>query len=108
MKVMEEESTEARIEMMKKSEQMMSRKQKRREVQCAVNLAKLLEQYQLDQSEDYVNFRTAMQAEAKELASTAFGGALIGVLVSKNLSRGMYIKNKPRHTLDLNTTLLQV
>ncbi|ETV98080.1 hypothetical protein H310_09364 [Aphanomyces invadans] len=56
-------------------------KQKRREVLCAVHLANLLDnQYATDVSEKHINFRTTMTATAQELASTAFGGTLIGVV----------------------------
>jgi DnaJ-domain-containing protein 1 len=75
-------------EMMLKAEGTLTRKQKKREIQCALNLAKLLDSYLQDKSEDHVSFRTAIKAEATELASTAFGGTLIGVLVF-DLNKGL-------------------
>jgi hypothetical protein len=69
-------------EMVQASEMKLKRKQKKREIQCALNLAKLLENYILDTTDEKLSFRTSIQAEAKELAATAFGGTLIGVLVT--------------------------
>jgi curved DNA-binding protein CbpA len=43
----------------------MNLRQKRREVKCAVNLAKLLEGYLTDKSEDFINFKTVIRSEAK-------------------------------------------
>jgi DnaJ-domain-containing protein 1 len=68
-------------EMMSKGESKLKRKQKKREIQCAINLAKLLDGFLKDESEDHISFRTAIKAEATELSATAFGGTLIGVLV---------------------------
>ncbi|KAI8899650.1 X-domain of DnaJ-containing-domain-containing protein [Globomyces pollinis-pini] len=72
--------TEVQFEQMASAEKKMKLKQKKREVQCAVNLAKLLDQYLQDTSEDHLSFIASMRAEAEELAATAFGGTLIGVL----------------------------
>ncbi|RHY77618.1 hypothetical protein DYB38_003868 [Aphanomyces astaci] len=56
-------------------------KQKRREVLCAVHLATLLDDlYTTDVSDKHINFRTSVTATAAELAATAFGGTLIGVV----------------------------
>ncbi|CAK4726299.1 unnamed protein product [Aphanomyces euteiches] len=55
-------------------------KQRKREVHCAVYLATLLESYATDTSENHINFRTSISTTAKELASSAFGGTLIGVV----------------------------
>ncbi|KAJ3255558.1 hypothetical protein HK103_006194 [Boothiomyces macroporosus] len=68
------------LDQMQRIEHQMKLKQKKREVQCAVNLAKLLDKYIEDKSEDHVAFKTHVEAEAKELGATAFGGTLIGVL----------------------------
>lgn len=51
--------------------------QKKRVVQCAVNLAAKLERY-LDG--DVEGFRAAAQEEATELSQTTFGAALLGVI----------------------------
>jgi hypothetical protein len=69
-------------EMVQASELKLKRKQRKREIQCALNLAKLLDDYGRDNTDDKLSFRTTIQAEAKELTATAFGGTLIGVLVS--------------------------
>jgi hypothetical protein len=55
-------------------------KQEKREVQCAVKLAKLLDNYIQDSTAEKTGFTTMIEAEAKDLASTSFGSALIGVL----------------------------
>ncbi|OQR96407.1 hypothetical protein ACHHYP_15818 [Achlya hypogyna] len=89
-------------------------KQKKREVQCAVYLAGLLDSYLQDTSENHINFRTSITATAQELASTAFGGTLIGVVgyvyeeqalkhlgFKKSLAAGLGLKNvaKSAHVL---------
>lgn len=55
-------------------------KQEKREVQCALKLAKLLDTYIQDSSIEKTGFKTMLEAEAKDLSSTSFGSALIGVL----------------------------
>lgn len=55
-------------------------RQRRREVQCAVNLAEKLNEYLTDETDGHLMFKAVIENEAKELASTAFGGTLIGVL----------------------------
>ncbi len=72
----------AQMENLSKADKLMRLKQKKREVTCAVNLAKVLDRYIEDNSEDRIAFSTFLRAEAKELAATAFGGTLIGVVVS--------------------------
>lgn len=52
-------------------------RQKRREVQCAVNLASKLQQF-VDGDSD--GFRAAAQAEALELSQTPFGATLLGLI----------------------------
>ncbi|KDO19323.1 hypothetical protein SPRG_15525 [Saprolegnia parasitica CBS 223.65] len=89
-------------------------KQKKREVQCAVYLASLLDQYLQDASEGHISFRTSITATASELASTAFGGTLIGVVgyvyeeqalkhlgFKKSIAAGLGFKNvaKSAHVL---------
>jgi DnaJ-domain-containing protein 1 len=59
----------------------MEAKQRKREILCAVNLAKVLDQYIQDQSEEKISFNTFVIAEAKDLVATKIGGTLIGVLV---------------------------
>lgn len=81
LKAIDGDANEFQFEMMKKSEMKMKLKKKKREVQCAVNLAKLLDRYLQDTSEDHLNFKNELKIEAQELSSTAFGGTLIGVLV---------------------------
>lgn len=76
------EAEDIQLETMKKAEVKMRTKQKKREIHCAVNLAKLLDSYLADTSEEHISFITAIKSEAKELSATAFGGTLIGVLVS--------------------------
>ena len=66
------------LDRMSSTEAKIKRKQKKREVTCAVNLAKFLDQYL--ESEDSLGFKTSLIAETEELSSTAFGGTLIGVL----------------------------
>jgi X-domain of DnaJ-containing len=67
-------------EKMEKAERSSKQRQRKREVTCAVNLAKLLDNYLNDSSEEFVAFKTTIKAEAKDLTETAFGGTLIGVL----------------------------
>ena len=59
----------------------MKRKQKKRELNCALKLAAILDKYLQDQSEDHLNFKTFLKSEAESLTGNAFGGTLIGVLV---------------------------
>uniref|UniRef100_A0A7S2SMW4 J domain-containing protein n=1 Tax=Mucochytrium quahogii TaxID=96639 RepID=A0A7S2SMW4_9STRA len=64
----------------------MEFRQKQREVQCAVNLAKTLESYINESAAnpgvpcDHPEFRKIVAAEAAELSSTPFGGTLLGVV----------------------------
>ena len=51
--------------------------QKKRQVQCAVNLTKKLQQY-VDGDEE--GFRMAAREEAKELSQSPFGATLLGVI----------------------------
>ena len=81
LQAMDEKNTEQSMKMMREGELLRLKKQKKREVLAAVNLAKLLEPYFGDESEDHLNFRLKIIGEAKELAGTPFGGTLIGVLV---------------------------
>ncbi|KAJ3119264.1 hypothetical protein HK100_000394 [Physocladia obscura] len=71
---------EQQEEIFKKNQYLMSRGQKQREVRCAVNLAKYLNNYIGDESPKHENFRKFLETDAKELTSTSFGGVLIGVL----------------------------
>jgi DnaJ-domain-containing protein 1 len=66
---------------MKKAEGALAIKQRKREVKCAGNLAKLLDSYVFDLNEEKNGFYTTVETEAKELSSSLFGAALIGVLV---------------------------
>ncbi|KAF0718351.1 Aste57867_1748 [Aphanomyces stellatus] len=90
--------------------------QKKREVTCAVFLATLLDEYMEDKSENHVNFRTKIKADAAELASTAFGGTLIGVVgyvyeeqahrhlgFRKNIAAGLGLQNVTRSAHVLST-----
>ena len=81
LQAMDEKNTEQSIKMMKEGEILRAKKQKRREVLAAVNLAKLLDPFINDDSEEHLNFRLKIIGEAKDLAGTPFGGTLIGVLV---------------------------
>lgn len=81
LKVVSGDDEKSRFEGMAKAEKQMKFKQKKREVTCALNLSKHLDQYLQDNSDEKVSFRAYVQAEAKELSSTAFGGTLIGVVV---------------------------
>ncbi|OQS03917.1 hypothetical protein THRCLA_03800 [Thraustotheca clavata] len=89
-------------------------KQRKREVKCAVYLSNLLDSYLSDTSEKHINFRTSITATAQELASTAFGGTLIGVVgyvyeeqalkhlgFKKSIAAGLGLKNvaKSAHVL---------
>ncbi|KAJ3073745.1 hypothetical protein HDU98_000808 [Podochytrium sp. JEL0797] len=71
---------EQQQEAFEKSQYMSSREQKVREVRCAVNLAKYLNNYIGDESADHQNFKNFLDVDTKELTSTSFGGVLIGVL----------------------------
>ncbi|KAJ3307024.1 hypothetical protein HDV03_003351 [Kappamyces sp. JEL0829] len=77
---MSEGGDDIQFEGMARAEKQMKARQRKREVLCAINLAKILDQYLEDASEEHVNFATYLRGEAKELVSTAFGGTLIGVL----------------------------
>ena len=81
VQAMDEKNTEQSLKMMREGEILRAKKQKKREVQAAVNLSKLIEPYLTDESEEHLNFRLKIIGEAKELAGTPFGGTLIGVLV---------------------------
>lgn len=74
-------STEAAFEGLMDAEAKLKTKQKRREVQCAVNLVRMLNDYLQDQSENHVAFKVSIEGQAKELTETAFGGTLIAVVV---------------------------
>lgn len=54
-------------------------KQKKREVQCAVNLAAKLQQF-IDDGCDEAKFRAQLKEEADELAASPFGGTLLGAI----------------------------
>ncbi|KAI9342947.1 X-domain of DnaJ-containing-domain-containing protein [Obelidium mucronatum] len=71
---------EKQQEAFERSQYLMSKKQKEREVRCAVNLAKYLQNYVADESADHINFKNFLEVDCKELTSTSFGGVLIGVL----------------------------
>ncbi|KAJ3351273.1 3-dehydroquinate dehydratase (3-dehydroquinase), partial [Entophlyctis luteolus] len=73
-------SPEQQQEIFEKNQYLMARAQKQREVRCAVHLAKYLENYVSDESPKKENFQKLLDADAKELTSTNFGGVLIGVL----------------------------
>lgn len=95
LKATGETKEEQQFASMQRAQLVMKMKQKKRELNCALRLAKTLDEYLQDQSEDHVNFITFINGEAKELASTPFGGTLIGVLVSVWTDiRGMCTKNK--------------
>ncbi|KAJ3027508.1 UNVERIFIED_CONTAM: hypothetical protein HDU68_003696 [Siphonaria sp. JEL0065] len=71
---------EKQQEMYERSQYLMSKNQKEREVRCAVNLAKYLNNFVADETSDHANFKTFLEVDCKELTSTSFGGVLIGVL----------------------------
>ncbi|KAJ3228603.1 hypothetical protein HDU81_006045 [Chytriomyces hyalinus] len=67
-------------ELYNKSQYLLEKGQKQREVRCAVNLAAYLEKYISDSTETKEHFRQFLESEAKDLTSTGFGATLIGVL----------------------------
>ncbi|KAJ3078677.1 hypothetical protein HDU99_000438 [Rhizoclosmatium hyalinum] len=71
---------EQQQEVFDQSQYLMSKKQKEREVRCAVNLAKYLNNYIADESPNHENFQNFLKVDAKELTSSSFGAVLIGVL----------------------------
>ncbi|KAI8612476.1 X-domain of DnaJ-containing-domain-containing protein [Chytriomyces sp. MP71] len=71
---------EKQRELYEKSQYFLAKGQKQREVRCAVNLATLLQNYVTDPGDQKEAFRAFLEAEARELTSTKFGGTLIGVL----------------------------
>jgi hypothetical protein len=86
---------EMEVEDMRRAEVEMKRKQKKRELTCALKLASILDNYLTDESEDHINFKTFLKQEAQSLTKSAFGGTLIGVVVLKMFDcRDMYMKNK--------------
>ncbi|KAI8833960.1 X-domain of DnaJ-containing-domain-containing protein [Chytriomyces cf. hyalinus JEL632] len=71
---------EKQRELYNKSQYLLEKGQKQREVRCAVNLAAYLEKYISDTTETKEHFRQFLESEAKDLTSTGFGATLIGVL----------------------------
>ncbi|KAI8907144.1 X-domain of DnaJ-containing-domain-containing protein [Gorgonomyces haynaldii] len=65
---------------LQQAEAQMKYKQTKRQVKCALHLAKLLDNYLNDTSENHHAFEISIKSEAKELSETAFGGTLIGVV----------------------------
>lgn len=60
-------------------------KQKKREVQCAVNLAQKLQQYV---DGDISGFERAVDEEAEELSRSAFGGVLLNLIGTIYMEQG--------------------
>jgi curved DNA-binding protein CbpA len=59
-------------------------RQKKRELQCALNLATKLQMY-IDANEDHLSFHEAIKAELAELSSSPFGSTLV-----KTIGRAYY------------------
>jgi len=66
----------------------MRYKQLKRTVQCAVNLSKTLQEYIDEADEAKPVFKAKMEEEAKVLATTPFGGTLLGVIAYVYLEQG--------------------
>lgn len=81
VKSAQNDSSEMTYEKYAKAEAETKLKQQKREVHCAVSLAKILDTFKHDVSEDHHNFKMSVEGEAKELAETVVGGTLVGVLV---------------------------
>mmetsp|Transcript_5937 Transcript_5937/g.7197 ORF Transcript_5937/g.7197 Transcript_5937/m.7197 type:complete len:661 (-) Transcript_5937:942-2924(-) len=63
-----------------KNSDIIEYKQKRREIQCAVNLAEKLKLYASDKSYGFKNFRLEIEKEAEELSQDKLGRMLLGLV----------------------------